>query len=319
MLIKSEDLQLNYGFVVWWTLTSNKYLPSDLYEAAQTCKLPPSMCEFDPVDAVSAFEKIANLQGKQSIPGTTLEFVDPPGSSVKWTTRKITTSEYLLIREVLDQKGKTMAANSLDIGTLILDMENSKITFGFFDDVDQEQFKDDTDNVTEVIKMLVNERITTVDENKLRKNFLAWAKANHRIALRENGGVYFIPNHGQVSTRKIVLDEIFAIRCFLSKVDGGSITSLEVISTDAFDPARIIEDATRELDAEFTELETLIDSAITKKDGTIHAKTKTRIDSELARLRDKIVAIDETFDVKLTELETRFEVARSFNRKIEYQ
>lgn len=319
MLIKSEGLNLSYGFIVFWSIEKGDHFTPELVrQAALDCDIPDVMDDFDAVDVLSAFEKVGNLSGKGAIPGTYVADLDPAGSTILWTTRKVSTNEFLMIREVFDPFQKKMVEHSQDVGSLLLNVDKGTVSFGFKQLEPLPQFTKDIDSVVAVVEMLIEERTTTIDPDKIRKNLLNWVKANHKVALRGNGGLYFIPNGNDPAIRSRILGEIKSIQCFLQQIAGGAIMSLEVIATEGFNPDQYVNEATAELSDEFTALEELIDAATSKKGGTINARTRTRIDLELARLRDKVLAIDDTFETKLIHLHTRYEMAEKFSQKIDY-
>lgn len=285
---------MSYGHIIWWSITDGVYDAEKLKKSAEDHKLPPVIVNnLVGADEKSCWEKATNLRTQ---PMDVREDVRTR-TRYSYTTRNIDASTRVLVREKLD-------AQNVKLGTEQIGVLSFESGFCFDPELLYHQDKELQTEADDVIKQLKDRysyRINKIDGAKLRRTLQDWLHYRHRVAVRGNGGVYYVPNRNDPAKRNEIINEIMAIRDWLSLLSLGSFTSFEIMDTPSSTTVDLVQSAVDEITTEISEVEASLkfyEQSQGMNAGSRAQSAKSQV-NRLKELNEKISALEESLGDKI--------------------
>lgn len=298
------NVQLNKGFLLYWTIHSGVYPVQALLLSSAASSLPLIIYEnlsgADPRQAWNAATRVKEA-------GIASVEIDKRYTA-RYTTKDSRDAVRLLIREKIDTTNDFLLIQHMGI----LNFDGS---FKFTPDPSFEDFKDEAGTIVNAMIADYNQRVGNLTDVIIRTVLSKWLVSRFRITIRESGGVYYLPNTGPN-----VEQEILNVHRWMLENSVGQIYSFEIFDTTATSLDGLIEQAQAEISAEAAEMEKKINSIMTaykadlaaglqgnamaSKTGS-YAYTMEQYETALEQMQAKLAATEGSLGTVLGQLSAR--------------
>lgn len=305
VITTSPQQTFSYGHLIWWTVRQGIRDPKVIQQAAAQHKIPDVIREFlTGAKEKSAWEKATNLRTNN-----TLDPIEDPVLKTEtiYTTRDVDSSTRILVREVMDASQKRLSA--VQYGVLSFDN-------GFKWEPDSKYWRepadlrDEIDQVIGQLETVYYYRVGKVDDAKLRNALLRWLEKRHRVSVRGNGGVYYLPNYASDKKRKEIISEILSIRDWLDTCALGTLTAIEIKESETTTLVDITEAAINEIASDLDAVE----ESLKKYQESQGMNAGSRMEasrSQVAKMEtllEKVQALEESLGEKVGVMRARTEI-----------
>lgn len=285
---------ISFGFLMWWTIAQGIYDRDPLVVSATS--LPKEI-----QDALTGAREKHAWQRATYLKIGSISPIEKDGCSIHYTTRDIEeSSTRLLVREVIDNQNVTISVTQV-----------SKLIFnGTFDYQHELGYYDYPTEVDHIILRLqdnYNQRVGRIDDNKVRTALLEWMDKRHRVTVRGNGGVYYIPTTPSSPYWSQIAAEINHVRSWLSTNGLGTFTSIELVETKETTKPDFLEMALNEVTSALDTVEQKLKeytASTGMNDGSRMEAAKSQ-KNKVADLEKKIEALEEALGDKLGPIKAR--------------
>lgn len=179
----NSNTTIMHGWLLWWTIHQNVYDLFDLRKAGEAAKIPQQLLNgLQGAKVDQAFKRVANL-------GTGEPSDNQNKDQKSWyATAKTSDGDYVLSRLTIDSSAKEPTL--VHIGNLHL----NGFDIAFDPATEYQAHKTEVDHLLDRLRQDLLLRTGRIDDNKVRSLVLGWLRNMHRVALRNTGGVYYLPN-----------------------------------------------------------------------------------------------------------------------------
>lgn len=303
-----------FGYVVFWGIAVNAYDIHTLKSTAISLNLPQ---EF--IDAIKGVEKSVAFKA-----ATDLSTVGAKVVGLDQTKRyKLTTKK--VIDNKIDNPRRILALEQLDEKNVVLDVTQLGVL-----ELDQFQVRYNAQVIphdpaignrvdTLIAEMAADylNRVGKISDVGVRKILTDWCVSKHRVALRNNGGIYFIPSSPQIHAP--LSAEITALSQWFALCNIGNFSSLELFPTAATSVTDIVDSSVQELKEALTESKTALNGYASNHNMNAGSRAVSAA-SQVAKLQEllgKVDALQSCFGDKVITSKVEIEMALMSAKRME--
>jgi hypothetical protein len=200
------------GHLVWWSLPEQADMNvTAVLTAAEQAELPEWLRkQVRGTTARSAFRLGTHIEST-GLPGTVL-LADEVGCTTRYLTRRAA-DEVLLVREVLDVKGKRVRMTQMGEARLA----NERFQYEL-ERVVTNGLMAEVEGIFRDLRAEMRKYLDNIHTNTVRTIVQNWLEKANRVCLRGTGGVYFVP--GEDSTDDLTKSAVAELQAEIDEING---------------------------------------------------------------------------------------------------
>lgn len=302
---KNAHADQQFGWVTWWTVHQVQVEEEKLQKLAEQCGIPGVMHR----SLIGAPRESAFLKGTQLGARGKPSADHESGIRARYLTRNAGEYVRVIIRERIDENN--VRVSTQQVATIGLDQATGRIVREI--EVSDTDIRAETTRLIDAMEDDMHARIGMVDAQRIRTSIQRWLEKVHRVCMRGTGGVYFVPMPPMDYDRKMVEDEIRAVRRFVSEAHVGTFTHIGLTRDMATTVSDFEESATEELNAALDEINEKLrkwESNDGMNDGSRMYSATTQVDG-LDQMGEQIATLEHALQTKLGTIRAKHEIVRA--------